>query len=144
MVLSNYKCMHIRIQDPEILIQGLQTYSSNVSSNRIKIHAILLILQIRNRLLLQVIHFRNAPFEAVALQSSQRLPELLFYTKKSYKILQLQFQLQFQLQCYTCTLHYNPENSPSRIQFYMQKTKSYSSTTLQIPEILHIEGKEIF
>ena len=40
----------------------------------------------------------------MALQSSQRLPELLFYTKKSYKILQLQFQLQFQLQCYTCTL----------------------------------------
>ena len=35
----------------------------------------------------------------------------------------------FQLQCYTCTLHYNPENSPSRIQFYMQKTKSSSSTT---------------
>ena len=29
MVLSNYKYMHIRIQDPEILIQGLQTYSSN-------------------------------------------------------------------------------------------------------------------
>ena len=29
MVLSNYKCMHIQIQDPEILIQGLQTYSSN-------------------------------------------------------------------------------------------------------------------
>ena len=41
----------------------------------------------------------------------------------------LQFQLQFQLQFYTCTLHYNPENSPSRIQFYMQKTKSSSSTT---------------
>ena len=59
--------------------------------------------------------------KAVALQSSQRLPELLFYTKKSYRILQLQF--------YTCTLHYNPENSPSRIQFYMQKTKSSSSTT---------------
>ena len=79
---------------------------------------------IRNRLLLQVIHFRNA-FEAVALQSSQRLPELLFYMKKSYRILQLKFQLQF----YTCTLHYNPENSPSRIQFYIQKTKSSSSTT---------------
>ena len=43
----------------------------------------------------------------MTLQSSQRLPELLFYTKKSYKILQLQ--------SYTCTLHYNPENSPSRI-----------------------------
>ena len=27
------------------------------------------------------------------------------------------------------TLHYNPENSPSRIQFYMQKTKGSSSTT---------------
>ena len=66
----------------------------------------------------------------MALQSSQRLPELLFYTKKSYRILQLQFQLQ----CYTCTSHYNPENSPSRTQFYMQKTKSSSSTTLQIPE----------
>ena len=39
------------------------------------------------------------------------------------------FQLQFQLQFYTCTLHYNPENSPSRIQFYIQKTKSSSSTT---------------
>ena len=72
-----------------------------------------------------MIHFRNAPFETVVLQSSQRLPKLLFYTKKSYKILQLQFQLQ----CYTCTLHYNPENSPSRIQFYIQKTKSSSSTT---------------
>ena len=34
---------------------------------------------------------------------------------------------------YTCTitLHYNPENSPSRIQFHMQKTKSSSSTTFQ-------------
>ena len=40
----------------------------------------------------------------------------------------LQFRLQFQLQFYTCTLHYNPENSPSRIQFYMQKTRSSSST----------------
>ena len=41
------------------------------------------------------------------------------------------FKLQFQLQCYTCTLHYDPENSPSRIQFYIQKTKSSSSTTVQ-------------
>ena len=39
------------------------------------------------------------------------------------------FKLQFQLQSYTCTLQYNPENSPSRIQFYMQKTKNSSSTT---------------
>ena len=39
------------------------------------------------------------------------------------------FKLQFQLQFYMCTLHHNPENSPSRIQFYIQKTKSSSSTT---------------
>ena len=56
------------------------------------------------------------------LQSSQRLPELLFYTKKSYKILQLQFQLQFQLQCYTCT------------------SRGFS---IQNP-ILHTEDKELF
>ena len=50
--------------------------------------------------------------------------------------------------------HYmHPENSPSRIQFYMQKTKSSSSTTTTYrrqrdlhsrKEILCIEGKEIF
>ena len=62
----------------------------------------------------------------MALQSSQRLPELLFYTKKSYKILQLQFQLQFQLQYYTCTLHY--------------KSREFS---IQNP-ILHAEDKELF
>ena len=45
MVLSNYKCMHIRIQNSEISIQGLQSYSSNVSSNRIKIQVILLQLE---------------------------------------------------------------------------------------------------
>ena len=60
----------------------------------------------------------------------------------------------FKLQFYTCTLHYNPGNSPSRIQFYMRKTKSSSSTTTTYrgqrtftPEkkfILRIEGKEIF
>ena len=38
------------------------------------------------------------------------------------------------------TLHVHiTENSPSRIQFYIQKTESSSSTT-----ILRIEGKEIF
>ena len=72
----------------------------------------------------------------MALQSSQRLPELLFYTKKSYRILQLQFykgtypSTIHPHTTYMCTLHYiHPENSPSRIQFYMQKTESSSSTT---------------
>ena len=45
MVLSNYKCMHIQIQNSEISTQGLQSYSSNVSSNRIKIQVILLQLE---------------------------------------------------------------------------------------------------
>ena len=56
--------------------------------------------------------------------------------KKSYRILQLQFYNSTRVPIhphttYTCTttLHYNPENSPSRIQFYMQKTKSSSNTT---------------
>ena len=61
----------------------------------------------------------------MALQSSQRLPELLFYTKKSYRILQLQFQLQF----YTCTLHYTTLQSR---EFSIQNT------------ILHAEDKELF
>ena len=61
----------------------------------------------------------------MALQSSQRLPVLQFYTKKSYRILQLQFYKGTPTQPpYTY-----PENSPSRIQFYMQKTKSSLSTT---------------
>ena len=137
MVLSNYKCMHIRIQDPEILIQGLQSYSSNVSSNRIKIQVILLILQLEtdyfSKSFISEMHSKQ-----LALQSSQRLPELLFYTKKSYKILQLQFPapiLQgypYSIYIYTCTLHYtsiqrilHPE-----IQFYMQKTESSSSNCI--------------
>ena len=56
----------------------------------------------------------------MTLQSSQRLPELLFYTKKSYKILQLQFQLQ----CYTCTLQFR--------EFSIQNP------------FLHAEDKELF
>ena len=43
MVLSNHKCMHIRIQNSRII---LQVHSSIVSSNRIKIQEILLILQL--------------------------------------------------------------------------------------------------
>ena len=46
MVLSNYKCMHIRIQNPEISIQGLQVQYSTFHSSRIKIQIILLILQL--------------------------------------------------------------------------------------------------
>ena len=51
----------------------------------------------------------------------------------------LQFQLQFQLQCYTCTLHYNPENSPSRIQILHTEDKELFEYYYYIPE-----GKETF
>ena len=123
MVLSNYKCMHIRIQNSEISIQGLQTYSSNVSSNRIKIHVILLILK---RLLLLVIHFRNAPFEGVVLQSSQRLPELLFYMKKSYRVLQAPI----------------PAPIPAPL-LHVHITLQSREFSIQNP-ILHAEDKELF
>ena len=46
MVLSNSKCMLIRIQNSEISIQGLQVQYSTLHSNRIKVQVILLILQI--------------------------------------------------------------------------------------------------
>ena len=118
MVLSNYKCMHIRIQ-------GSQAYSSNVSSNRIKIQEILLILQIEtdyfSKLFISEMHSKQWHY------SLHRDFQNCYSTRRSPTGF---FKLQFQLQCYTCTLHYNPENSPSRIQFYMQKTKSSSSTTL--------------
>ena len=133
MVLSNYKCMHIRIQNSRILSQYLQVHSNNVSSNRIKIQVILLILQLETDYFSKLFISESAPVEAVALQSSQRLPELLFYTKKSYRILQLQFYKGTHPSTYNPHLHnyttVHPENSPSRIQFYMQKTKSSSSTT---------------
>ena len=64
MVLSNYKSMHIWIQNSEISIQGLQSYSSNVSSNRIKIQVILLILQ------LETDYFSSYSFQKCSIQSS--------------------------------------------------------------------------
>ena len=74
----------------------------------------------------------------MVLQSSQRLSELLFYTKKSYRIFQLQFQLQFYKGTHTPSIHIQPTRAHynyiqrilhPEIQFYMQKTKSSSSTT---------------
>ena len=120
---------------------------------------------IRNRLLLQVIHFRNT-FEAVALQSSQRLPELLFYTKKSYRILQLQFQLKsykgthttdihhttYKLHTYTCTsrefsiqntiLHAEDKELFEYYYYITEGKETFSPDSRK--EILRIEGKKIF
>ena len=145
MVLSNYNTytFEYRIQE---------CYSSNVSSNRIKIQEILLILQLEtdyfSKLFISEMHSKQWHY------SLHRDFQNCYSTRRSPTgFFKLQFQLQFQLQCYMCTLHYNPENSPSRIQFYIQKTKSSSSYYYYIQrakdlhsrkEILRIEGKEIF
>ena len=98
--------------------------TSNVSSNRIKIQEILLILQLEtdyfSKLFISEKHSKQWHY------SLHRDFQNCYSTRRS---LTRFFKLQFQLQFYTCTLHYNPENSPSRIQFYMQKAKSSLSTT---------------
>ena len=113
--------IHIRIQNSRIL---LQVHSSNVSSNRIKIQEILLILQLEtdyfSKLFISEMHSKQWHY------SLHRDFQNCYSTRRSPTGF---FKLQFQLQFYTCTLHYNPENSPSRIQLYIQKTKSSSSTT---------------
>ena len=68
----------------------------------------------------------------MALQSSQRLPELLFYTKKSYKILQLQFQLQFYKGTHPSTYNLHVHTTSTSREFSIQNT------------ILHAEDKELF
>ena len=62
----------------------------------------------------------------------RRLPELLFYTKKSYRILQLHFQLQF----YKGT-------HPSTYNLHVHTTSTSREFSIQNP-ILHAEDKELF
>ena len=144
MVLSNYKCMHIRIQGSRILIQGLQTYSSNVSSNRIKIQEILLILQLEtgcfSKLFIsEMLHSKQWHY------SLHRDSQNCYSTRRSLA------------RFFSSNSSSNSSSNATRAhyrEFYIQKTKSSSSTTttfqrakrpsLQIPEILRIEGKEIF
>ena len=71
----------------------------------------------------------------MALQSSQRLPKLLFYTKKSYRILQLQFQLQF----YTCTITLQSREFSIQNQILHAEDKELFEYCYYIPE-----GKETF
>ena len=74
----------------------------------------------------------------MALQSSQRLPELLFYTKKSYRILQLQF--------------YKGTHTPStstHTQYNQRILHPESNSTCRRQRalwvlLLHTEGKETF
>ena len=135
MVLSNYKCMHIRIQDPEILIQGLQAYSSNVSSNRIKIHAILLILQLEtdyfSKLFIsEMLHSKQWHYRDFQNCYSTRRSLTRFFSSNSSSNATRAHYTTIQR-----ILH--PEsNSTCRRQRALR--------VLQIPEILRIEGKEIF
>ena len=124
MVLSNYKCMHIWIQNSRILFQQLQVHSSNVSSNRIKIQEILLILQLEtdyfSKLFIsEMLHSKQWHYslhrDFQNCYSTRRSPTEFFSSNSN------------STRAHYITLH--PENSPSRIQFYIQKTKSSSSTT---------------
>ena len=125
MVLSNYKCMHIRIQNSEISIQGLQSYSSNVPSNRIKIQVIILILQ------LETDYFSSYSFQKCSIQSSgiTVFTETFRTAILHEEVLQDSSAPILQGYLHTSYIHMHPENSPSRIQFYMQKTKSSLSTS---------------
>ena len=67
----------------------------------------------------------------MALQSSQRLPELLFYTKKSYRILQLQF--------------YKGTHPPYTIYIQAPYMCIHPSREFSIQNpILHAEDRELF
>ena len=59
--------------------------------------------------------------------------------KKSYRIIQLQFYKG----THTHTSYTSPENYPSRIQFYMQKTKSSSSTTSRTRNSTHRRQRDL-
>ena len=110
-------------QDP-IPVYKLQVHSSNVSSNRIKIQEILLILQLEtdyfSKLFISEMHSKQWHY------SLHRDFQNCYSTRRSptgFFKLQLQFQLQLQLQFYKgypYTIHphtstrAHPENSPFR------------------------------
>ena len=163
MVLSNYKCMHIRIQDPEILIQGLQAYSSNVSSNRIKIQVILLILQSEtdyfSKLFISEMHPKQWHYslhrDFQNCYSTRRSPTGFFSSNSSSNSTRVPIHhTTYKLHTSSTSTRAHPENSPSRntilhaedkelfeYYYYIQRAKRPS---FQVPEILRIEGKEIF
>ena len=141
MVLSNYK----KHTDSNTELQNLiPAITSNVSSNRIKIQEILLILQSETDYFSKLFISESAPFEAVTLQSSQRLPELLFYTKKSYKILQA--PIPAPIPAPILHVHITLQSREFSIQnpILHAEDKELFEYYSPVPEILRIEGKEIF
>ena len=93
--------------------------TSNVSSNRIKIQEILSILQ------LETDYFSKLFISEYSIRSS----DTTVFTETSRTAILHEEVLQ---DSSALMLHVHiTENSPSRIQFYMQKAKSSSSTTIQ-------------
>ena len=132
MVLSNYKCMQIRIQNSRILIQTIPRLTklfqySTVHSNRIESNSIN--STIRNRLLLQ-------------LFISENLKQWHYSLHRDFQKLHLHEEVQGILQILHSTFYiWVPiQNSKSRTPYSIQKT---GSSSIQNP-ILHTEGKEIF
>ena len=154
MVLSNYKYIHIRIQDPEILIQGLQVHSSNVSSNRIKIHAILLILQLEkgyfSKLFISEMHSKQWHYslhrDFQNCYSTRRSPTGFFSSNSSSNPTRAStYNLHVHI---TLQRILHPESSSTyRRQRALQLLQLHSRGQRDLhsrKEILRIEGKEIF
>ena len=163
MVLSNYKCMHIQIQNPEILIQGLQTYSSNynyipsVSSYRIKIQEILLILQLEtdyfSKLFISEIHSKQWHYslhrDFQNCYSTRRSPTGFFSSNSSSNSTRV--PIHPHLHVHSTYREFSIQNpilhaeDKELFEYYYYITEGKETF---IPdsrkEILHIEGKEIF
>ena len=162
MVLSNYKCMLIRIQDPEILIQGLQTYSSNYKY----IPVMFLRIESRSKVILLILQLETDYFSKLFISE-------MFHSKQWHYSLHRDFQNCYSTRRsptgffssnstrvsihphtnYTCTLHYiqrilHPEyNSTCRRQRALRVLLLHYRGQRDLnsrKEILHIEGKEIF
>ena len=121
MVLSNSKCMQIPLQISRILNTDFQVLFQANSLTRIKIQAILLILQLETDYFSSY-SFQNDPFKAVALQSSQRLPELQFYMKRSYRILQFYILQGTHTETFQNPI-LHPEDKELFDRYYIQRAK---------------------
>ena len=105
-------------------------HSKHVSLNRIKIQVILLILEtdyFSKLFISEMLHPKQWHYslhrDFQNCYSTRRSPTGFFSSNSSSNSTRVPIQ-------YTSSIHvHTPENSPSRIQFHMQKTKSSSSTT---------------
>ena len=108
-------------QDP---ITDLQVYTKLISKYILRIESNSINSTIRNRLLLQSIHFRKDPFKQRHYSLPKRLPETAFYMKKSkgffkfYILFRYPYRRQRAFQS-----RFNPEK-----KFYIQKAKRSLST----------------